>query len=89
MFPRFGSRFEPEGRGFEALPACHSCPQCSAIQERRQAKTTLVDSTRVIYGFTARNAPERIHSTNLREAKWREAFHKQVAPRDSESARWC
>ena len=23
MFPRFGSRFEPEGRGFESLPACH------------------------------------------------------------------
>jgi len=24
MIPPFGSRFEPEGRGFESLPACHS-----------------------------------------------------------------
>ena len=23
MIPLFGSRFEPEGRGFESLPACH------------------------------------------------------------------
>ena len=52
MFPRFGSRFEPEGRGFESLPVCHSVFEY--LRHRRVAHQVFGPS---VYGAVGASVP--------------------------------